>query len=103
MVAADGTVLRNPGEQQLARALGMIGGPRGDKIYDVAIVGCGIAGLTCAHMLWSKRRILAQIYEWDDRAGGRIETLRGYFANGQTTEQHAEFISSEHSATLAMP
>lgn len=73
-----------------------IGQPR------VAIVGCGIAGLTCAHMLWSKRRIQAQIYEWDDRAGGRIETLRGYFANGQTTEQHAEFISSEHSATLAM-
>ena len=32
----------------------------------------------------------------------RIETLRNYFANGQMTEQHAEFISSEHSATLGM-
>src|SRR3984893_2507525 len=48
VVAADGTVLRNPGENQLARTLGMIGGPRGDKIYDVAIVGCGPAGLATA-------------------------------------------------------
>src|SRR5229473_3517842 len=48
VVAADGTVLRNPSENQLARTLGMIGGPRGDKIYDVAIVGCGPAGLATA-------------------------------------------------------
>jgi monoamine oxidase len=80
----------------LPRRSSAIGQPR------VAIIGGGIAGLSCAHRLWSERRIQAQIYEWDDRAGGRIETLRGYFANGQTTEQHAEFISSEHSATLGM-
>src|SRR6202158_2003907 len=48
VVAADGTVLRNPSETDLARALGMIGGPAGDKIYDVAIVGCGPAGLATA-------------------------------------------------------
>ena len=48
VVASDGTVLRNPSENELARALGMIGGPRGDKIYDVAIVGCGPAGLATA-------------------------------------------------------
>src|SRR2546430_13261000 len=47
VVAADGTVLRNPGETDLARALGMIG-PTGNKIYDVAIVGCGPAGLATA-------------------------------------------------------
>src|ERR1700749_2839994 len=44
----DGTVLRNPGENELARALGMIGGPRDSKIYDVAVVGCGPAGLATA-------------------------------------------------------
>ena len=48
MVAVDGTVLRNPTESELARALGMIGGPRGMRIYDVAIVGCGPAGLATA-------------------------------------------------------
>src|SRR4030081_2724234 len=45
VVAADGTVLRSPSEAELARALGMIGGPAGNKIYDTAIVGCGPAGL----------------------------------------------------------
>src|SRR6266403_169918 len=47
VVAADGTVLRNPGETELARALRMIG-PTGNKIYDVAIVGCGPGGLATA-------------------------------------------------------
>lgn len=48
VVAVDGAVLRNPGETELARVLGMIGGPAGDKIYDAAIVGCGPAGLATA-------------------------------------------------------
>src|SRR6202521_867586 len=48
VVEADGTVYRNPGESELARALGMIGGPAGNKIYDTAIVGCGPAGLATA-------------------------------------------------------
>src|SRR5271166_4918239 len=39
VVTANGTVLRNPSENTLARAIGMIGGPRGAKIYDVAIGG----------------------------------------------------------------
>src|ERR1700686_4183482 len=47
-VIADGTVLRNPSETELARALGMIGGPAGNRIYDAAIVGCGPAGLATA-------------------------------------------------------
>src|SRR5665213_3480063 len=67
-----------------------IGQPR------VVIVGGGAAGLSCAYRLWTRRGIQASIYEWDDRVGGRIETLRGYFANGQVSEQHAEDISSEH-------
>src|SRR5262249_13129075 len=35
--ADDGTVVRNPADSELARALGMNGGPRGKRIYDVAI------------------------------------------------------------------
>src|SRR4030088_2925550 len=56
VVPADGTVLRNPGESELARALGMIGGPAGTKTYDVAIVGCGPAGLAAAGYAASARR-----------------------------------------------
>ena len=48
VVTTGGTVLRNPGETELARAIGMIGGPRNDRIYDVAIVGSGPAGLATA-------------------------------------------------------
>jgi monoamine oxidase len=73
-----------------------LGAPR------VVIVGGGIAGLTCAYNLWQQRGIAAQIHEWNDRVGGRVQTLRGYFANGQTAEQHGEFISSEHRATLRL-
>ena len=82
VVAADGTVLRNPGEQQLARALGMIGGPRGDKIYDVAIVGCGPAGLATAVYAASEGLSVAVL---DSRAFGgqagasaRIENYLGF-------------------------
>ena len=48
VVVADGSVLRNPSETDLAHAIGMIGGPHGDKVYDVAVVGCGPAGLATA-------------------------------------------------------
>ncbi len=68
----------------------------------VVIVGAGIAGLSCALKLWSQRGIQAAIYEWNTRIGGRIQTLRNYFANGQSAEQHGEFISSEHAATMRL-
>src|ERR1044072_5049371 len=48
VVASDGTVLRNPTESELARAMGMIRPVPRDKIYDVAIVGSGPAGLSTA-------------------------------------------------------
>src|SRR3954454_17967201 len=48
VVATDGTVLRNPTESELARAMGMIRALAKDKVYDVAIVGSGPAGLSTA-------------------------------------------------------
>ncbi len=47
VVCPDGTVLRNPMETELAYAMGMIGG-MSDKLYDVAVVGGGPAGLATA-------------------------------------------------------
>jgi thioredoxin reductase (NADPH) len=43
-----GQLLRNPGEAQLARCLGLIGPLDPAKVYDVAIVGAGPAGLAAA-------------------------------------------------------
>ncbi len=82
VVTSDGAVLRDPSEGELARALGMIGGPRGDKIYDVAIVGCGPAGLATAVYAASEGLSVAVL---DSRAFGgqagasaRIENYLGF-------------------------
>src|ERR1700686_4703207 len=45
VVAPSGTVLRNPSASELARAMGMIRALPKDKVYDVAVVGSGPAGL----------------------------------------------------------
>lgn len=48
VVTPDGTVLRNPSESELARAMGMLRTLAKDRIYDVAVVGSGPAGLSTA-------------------------------------------------------
>jgi thioredoxin reductase (NADPH) len=48
VVTTDGTVLRNPSESELARAMGMVRAVAKDKVYDVAVVGSGPAGLSTA-------------------------------------------------------
>ena len=68
----------------------------------IVIVGGGLAGIRCAHMLWTNWGWTSSIYEADVRVGGRVETLRNFFANGQIAEQHGEFISSEHTSMLAL-
>src|SRR5262249_54865042 len=43
-----GQILRNPGEVELARCIGLIGPVDPSHVYDVAIVGAGPAGLAAA-------------------------------------------------------
>ena len=47
-VCPNGAVLKNPSEVDLARALGMVRIDGPDRVYDVAIVGAGPAGLATA-------------------------------------------------------
>jgi len=81
VIAVDGTVLRNPGETELARALGMIG-PAGNKIYDVAIVGCGPAGLATAVYAASEGLSVvvldARSFGGQAGASARIENYLGF-------------------------
>jgi thioredoxin reductase (NADPH) len=43
-----GQVLRNPSEDELAKCLGLVNPINPDKLYDVAIIGAGPAGLAAA-------------------------------------------------------
>jgi monoamine oxidase len=68
----------------------------------VAVVGAGIAGLVAAYRLGQRTTAETTIYEATTRVGGRIETGRGLFAEGQYVERGAEFIDSSHARLLAL-
>src|ERR1700752_4932263 len=82
------------------------------KLGKVAIVGGGVAGLRCAHRLWTKWGRPSTVYEWDDHVGGRIDTFYNFnqrlpgsptfFANGQYAELHGEYVSSEHAEMIGL-
>jgi len=109
VVTIDGTVLRNPTESELARALGMIGGPRGDKIYDAAIVGCGPAGLATAVYAASEGLSVVVL---DSRAFGgqagasaRIENYLGFPTgiSGQALAGRAFTQAQKFGADIMIP
>lgn len=77
-------------------ALGRLApGARAAAAPRVAIVGAGLAGLTCAYRL-SQAGVVAQVYEAADRLGGRCWTGRGAFAEGQIYEHGGELIDNAH-------
>ena len=63
----------------------------------VAVVGAGLAGLTCAYNL-QRAVVAATVYEASDRLGGRCWTRRGDFAEGQIAEHGGELIDQGHTA-----
>ncbi|SEM16331.1 flavin monoamine oxidase family protein [Streptacidiphilus jiangxiensis] len=71
----------------------------------IAIVGAGLAGVRCAHMLWtgssSKGPVASTVYEADTtHIGGRCWSLRGYFDNGLVGEHGGAFINSNQKSAL---
>jgi thioredoxin reductase (NADPH) len=82
VVAPDGTVLRNPTESQLARAMGMVRPVSRDKVYDVAIVGSGPAGLSTAVYAASEGLSVAacdaRAFGGQAGASARIENYLGF-------------------------
>lgn len=62
---------------------------------EIAVVGAGLAGLTCAYEL-SRHGLPCTVYEaHPHRLGGRCWTSRGW-AHGQTAEHGGEFIDTAH-------
>ncbi|MBI5128483.1 MAG: FAD-dependent oxidoreductase [Rhodopseudomonas palustris] len=82
VVTPDGKVLRNPGESELARAVGMIGQLDSSKVYDVAIVGSGPAGLSTAVYAASEGLSVAvcdqRAFGGQAGASARIENYLGF-------------------------
>jgi thioredoxin reductase (NADPH) len=48
VLCPDGQLLRNPSEIELGRCLGLVGRIDPDRVYDVAVIGAGPAGLATA-------------------------------------------------------
>jgi thioredoxin reductase (NADPH) len=109
VVIADGTVYRNPGESELARALGMIGGPAGNKIYDTAIVGCGPAGLATAVYAASEGLSVvvldARAFGGQAGASARIENYLGFPTgiSGQALAGRAFTQAQKFGADIMIP
>src|ERR1700742_5091670 len=82
VVTTDGTVLRNPTESDLARAMGMVRAIAKDKVYDVAVVGSGPAGLSTAVYAASEGLSVAvcdtRAFGGQAGASARIENYLGF-------------------------
>ncbi|MES2195200.1 MAG: FAD-dependent oxidoreductase [Pseudomonadota bacterium] len=82
VIVPDGSVLRNPTESALAHAIGMIGGEDHDKLYDVAVVGSGPAGLATAVYAASEGLSVAvfdaRAFGGQAGASARIENYLGF-------------------------
>jgi monoamine oxidase len=67
----------------------------------VAIVGAGIAGLSCALAL-ADRGVAATVHEASERVGGRMFSNVGYFDDGQVSEWCGELIDSDNDTLHAL-
>ncbi len=63
----------------------------------IAVVGGGLAGLTCAYRL-KQSGLHATVFEANNRFGGRCWTRRGDFQAGQIAEHGGELIDQSHAA-----
>jgi thioredoxin reductase (NADPH) len=109
VVCPDGTVLRNPSETSLALAMGMITNRAHDKLYDVAVVGSGPAGLATAVYAASEGLSVAV---FDSRAFGgqagasaRIENYLGFPTgiSGQALAGRAYNQAQKFGAEMLIP
>ena len=108
-VCANGTVLRNPSENELARCLGMIDSAEHDELFDVAIVGAGPAGLATAVYAASEglHVIVLDCRAFGGQAGAsaRIENYLGFPTgiSGQALAGRAFVQAQKFGAEMLIP
>ncbi|UDL94526.1 FAD-dependent oxidoreductase [Lichenihabitans sp. PAMC28606] len=108
-IFADGTVIRQATEEAIAAKLGMIASGARDRIYDVAIVGAGPAGLATAVYAASEG---LSVLVFDERAYGgqagasaRIENYLGFPTGiaGQALTGRAYVQAQKFGAEMMIP
>ena len=72
-------------------------GVRAASAPRIAVIGAGLAGLTCAYRL-KQAGYTATVYEASERVGGRCWTIRDVFDKGQIAEHGGELIDQGHTA-----
>jgi thioredoxin reductase (NADPH) len=108
-VCPKGTILKNPSESELARALGMVPIDEENRTYDVAVVGAGPAGLSTAVYAASDG---LSVIVFDGRAFGgqagasaRIENYLGFPTgiSGQALTGRAYVQAQKFGARMMIP
>src|ERR1700732_5172905 len=108
-VCPKGSILKNPSEGELARALGMVRIDASDRVYDVAIVGAGPAGLSTAVYAGSEgfSVIVFEASAFGGQAGAsaRIENYLGFPTgiSGQDLTWRAFVQAQKFGAEMAIP
>ncbi|MEO6687791.1 MAG: FAD-dependent oxidoreductase, partial [Dokdonella sp.] len=109
VVCPDGTVLKNPTTGDLARQLGLVGAPRRQSIYDVAVVGSGPAGLATAVYAASEGLSVAVLdarsFGGQAGASARIENYFGFPTGitGQALTARAYVQAQKFGAEMMIP
>src|ERR1700726_2461962 len=108
-VCPKGTILKNPNETELARALGMIPIDERDRTYDVAVVGAGPAGLSTAVYAASEGLSVivfdARAFGGQAGASARIENYLGFPTgiSGQALTARAHVQAQKFGARMVIP
>ncbi len=109
VVCADGSVLENPTEGELAACLGMARIDHPDRTYDVAVVGAGPAGLATAVYAASEGLSVivfdASAFGGQAGASARIENYLGFPAgiSGQDLTGRAFVQAEKFGAEMVIP
>jgi thioredoxin reductase (NADPH) len=108
-VCPKGTILKNPSEAELARALGMVPIDDESRTYDVAVVGAGPAGLSTAVYAASEGLSVivfdARAFGGQAGASARIENYLGFPAgiSGQALTGRAYVQAQKFGARMVIP
>src|SRR5436309_14032469 len=105
----DGSVLRNPGENELARCIGMLDAADAERVHDVAVVGAGPAGLATAVYAASEGLsvLVVDALSFGGQAGAsaRIENYLGFPTgiSGQALAGRAFTQAQKFGADIMIP